>query len=276
MKNKFFKKIIISFIVIVLLAIGFLQLSLISTKMGEIDDLNSVSFGQSSDLKKSIEVIPLGENIKIKLIEANTGVPDGEFLQKEIAEAEMLKMVASEESLEKIIRDNLLEGVVKVALNGVVLTDDEYSYESGSVVLVVEPKRTITPGRQTLAVTITNPLTKETELIAQDFLWGVLAMNSDQDRYLVGQIGEIHFGVLDDEGNPVCDASLELIIKNQELGINDALSTKNGTIVNTGNCENLEVGNIIPDYKAFYTFGEAGDYVFDLIVEIDKWRIHYS
>ncbi|MFC1616272.1 hypothetical protein ACFL21_03960 [Patescibacteria group bacterium] len=110
----------------------------------------------------------------------------------------------------------------------------------------------------------------EVEKLTQDFSKGVLSMNSDKDRYLPGQSGELHFGVLDDKGVPVCDAELTLTVTAPDDSIH-ILSSQNGLIENTGNCNTTEIGFIEPDYRATYNFGEGvGDYKFNLLAETDN------
>ena len=88
----------------------------------------------------------------------------------------------------------------------------KYHFAKGSVVLVLDPDREFTPGIYTLDVTVTNPLTGEAQTLSQNFAWGVLAMNTNQDTYVAGQTGSLAIGVLDDGGNIVCDAQLKLTV----------------------------------------------------------------
>ncbi|HLD07777.1 MAG TPA: FG-GAP-like repeat-containing protein, partial [Candidatus Peribacterales bacterium] len=143
----------------------------------------------------------------------------------------------------------------------------QFTFSAGSVILVLSPVRRFTPGLYTLTLRITNPITGETETFDQDFTWGVLAMNPDKDRYRQGETADMHFGVLDDEGEIVCDASLSLIVDAPD-GSRHTLSSGNGLIETTGTCGVKQAGFIKPDYKATYFFTEgAGTYTFHLTAE---------
>ncbi|MBU0766412.1 LamG domain-containing protein [Patescibacteria group bacterium] len=158
------------------------------------------------------------------------------------------------------------------------VVESPFHYKPGSVLLVLEPTRQFKPGKYTVEVTVTHPLTGEQQVLTQDFSWGVLAMNTDQDRYLPNDIAQIAFGVLDDAGEIVCDSELELIItppqnpKKQKTKPNFVdpstsvivLSTEDGSIKTTGSCGIKEAGLIDPDYEAFITLSEEGTYQLEL------------
>ena len=91
-----------------------------------------------------------------------------------------------------------------------VIPEENIRFQSGSVVMVIDPPRTFTPGLYQMKVQVANPITGEVEEFEQDFAWGVLAMNTGQDVYEVGQTADIHIGVLDDEGEIVDDAEVVL------------------------------------------------------------------
>ena len=92
---------------------------------------------------------------------------------------------------------------------------------TGSTTTVdLAPSNQIRPGLY--KVTITDAENNSTE---QDFTWGVLAMNFDKSEYHPGETGDIAMAALNDNGDMVCDAALELRIMNNELGVNDILST---------------------------------------------------
>ncbi len=134
-----------------------------------------------------------------------------------------------------------------------------YHFEKGSIVLAIEPERQFAPGMYTLVVTIRNPLTGETETIEQDFAWGVLAMNPNQDRFVKGSTGRIDIGVLDDKGYILCNADLSLSITSPS-GEVILLSTDDNSISITNTCGTKSSTNVSPDYAAFMTFAEAGTY----------------
>jgi len=123
------------------------------------------------------------------------------------------------------------------------------------------PSDQIKPGKY--EVTITDAENKSTQ---QDFTWGVLAMNFDKSEYHPGETGDIAFGVLNDRGDMVCNADLELSIKNAALGINDTLSTRgigNTAIIVNSQCQKHDF-SLEPDYEGHYKFGAAGNYQLQL------------
>jgi len=65
--------------------------------------------------------------------------------------------------------------------------------------------------------------------------------------------------VLKDDGHTVCDAGLELRIKNHESKIETILLTADGTIKYSGKCRSNNVTDV-PDYFAYYQVEEPGTY----------------
>jgi len=140
----------------------------------------------------------------------------------------------------------------------VIVPDENIRFQVGSVVMVIEPLRSFTPGLYHVNIRIANPITGEVRELEQDFAWGVLAMNTDQDVYEVGQTADIHVGVLDDRGDIVGDAEMVL-----EVVAPDG-SAESLVVPPTGTCGIKEVGFIEPDYRASYTFKQVGAYRFNL------------
>ncbi|QQS39286.1 glycosyltransferase [Candidatus Woesebacteria bacterium] len=128
------------------------------------------------------------------------------------------------------------------------ILDDKNGYE-----LVVDSNN-LSPGLYDLVV--------EDNLgnsIAQDFSWGVLAINTNKSIYTKGENAELSFAVLNEDGEMVCDAKLELGIRNSELGIDETLSTNDGSIRVTPGCNSKEM-LLTPDYEAEYKLGSMGIY----------------
>ena len=147
-----------------------------------------------------------------------------------------------------------------------------FHFEHGSVVLVVEPEREFTPGLYTLEVTVVNPLTNESQTLTQDFAWGVLAMNTDQDSYRLNETGSLSIGVLDDEGKIVCDAKLSLSVTAPsgavtEYETNPGFFSGKEKIAVTGTCGTKDPTLTSPDYEALLTFAESGNYALKLTAE---------
>ncbi len=148
--------------------------------------------------------------------------------------------------------------VTMTAKNGRRFTPD-FHFQKGSVVLVVEPERSFAPGLYTIEVTVTSPLTGESQTLTQDFAWGVLAMNTNQDRYEPGDAARIDMGVLDDSGEIVCSADLTLAITSPS-GEVATLSTQDSSIQTTGTCGKKQPGFIEPDFQTYFTLLESGVY----------------
>ena len=140
----------------------------------------------------------------------------------------------------------------------IILDPEAIEYEAGSIVMVLDLPRKFKPGIYSAAVEITNPISGAKELVMQDFAWGVLALNADKDTYKKGEIGDMHIGVLDDEGRPVCDAILDLQI------IPPKGKVPQVEVTNTGFCNTFDVSNIEPDYEAVHRFSHEGDYILNL------------
>ena len=120
----------------------------------------------------------------------------------------------------------------------------------------------IKPG--TYHVTVTD---NQGQNYTQDFSWGVLALNTDKSEYHPQETGDIAMAVLNDKGDMVCDANVQLQITNTQAGINDLLSTSATTsadmITVNPQCQKHDF-SLQPDYEAHYKFGPAGTYNFNL------------
>jgi len=200
--------------------------------------------------------------------------PAAEILVETIArDAAMKQEVAEAVRDSDIGRERVSKSEIRSPILSLTLTDADgrtfspaYHFVPGSVVLVLEPDRQFRPGLYTLSMTVTNPLTQEERVLTQDFAWGVLAMNANQDRYETGDRVQLAFGVLDDRGEIICDAALKLVVT-APGGDSFALSTDDQSIAVTGTCGAKKAGLITPDYEAFFTAAEAGTYELKLAAE---------
>ncbi|MFH1671074.1 MAG: hypothetical protein ABIA92_05860, partial [Patescibacteria group bacterium] len=211
-----------------------------------------------SEVRKAMENV--NKHVASLLNEKVVGI-----MKKSKESREVLVNATKEE--EQVTRNDerLTNSVISVELKdskGNVI-DSPFHYEPGSVLLALEPTRQFKPGRYTLEVTVTHPLSGEQQVLTQDFAWGVLAMNSDKDRYLPGDRAHLAFGVLTDGGEIVCDAKLNLAIETPSGEIVN-LSNESGSIVTTGTCGIKEAGLIKPDYETMITLAEAGTYTLHL------------
>ncbi len=134
-------------------------------------------------------------------------------------------------------------------------------------VIVDKDSRQFQPGKYTLRVAVK---TDEAIIISeQDFTWGVLAINTNKSIYEPGDDANLAMGVLDNDGNTICDADLTLVITSPS-GDAETLSSANGGIQNSGLCAgNTDVD--VPDYSASYTIPqEIGTYQMSFTAVTDE------
>ncbi|MCK5320008.1 hypothetical protein KAJ61_01310 [Candidatus Parcubacteria bacterium] len=134
---------------------------------------------------------------------------------------------------------------------------DEIIENNGDISVKLKNSKEFKPGLYKVVLKVEDR--DKIQTFEQDFTWGVLAINVNKSICLSGEEVYLQLGVLKDDGHTICDASLELRIKNYELGIETLLSTENGTIEYSGQCSGNNVTDV-PDYFAHYTTGEAGIY----------------
>lgn len=125
---------------------------------------------------------------------------------------------------------------------------------ANGMALTILPPKNFKPGKYTLKLTDSSG-----NVQTQDFTWGVLAINTNKSIYLLNEKADLAMAVLDDTGNMVCDANVELRITNQELKIDDVLSTSNGKIIVNPDCK-VHGYTAKPDYEASYQTSMAGVY----------------
>ena len=138
-----------------------------------------------------------------------------------------------------------------------------FHFAVGSVDLVLDPIQSFVPGLYTLEVTVTNPITGESQVLTQQFAWGVLALNADKDIYTQGDTAHIDFGTLDDKGEIVCDADLKLTVVTPDTTtqVYSTTSTSTGTtIIRTGTCGIKQAGFINPDFYTRVPLTQSGAY----------------
>lgn len=126
--------------------------------------------------------------------------------------------------------------------------------EQDPVVLRLIPPTKFKAGRYRLVIN-----DSEGNITTQNFTWGVLAINPNKSIYLPNETSRLAMAVLDETGLMICDAQVELRITNQELGINDTLSTSNGLIKVNPDCD-VKDYTPNPDYEATYQVKAAGAY----------------
>ncbi len=132
-----------------------------------------------------------------------------------------------------------------------------YHFTPGSAEFTLD-ERQFRPGYYTLRIASTDGRYSE-----QDFAWGVLTLNTHQDRYRTNERAQLHFGVLDDQGEIVCNANVMLTIIAPD-GSRHVLSTEDESIETTESCGVKEAGLIDPDYRASFLFTQEGEYALQL------------
>ena len=98
-----------------------------------------------------------------------------------------------------------------------------------------------------------------------EFLWGVLAVNTDKSMYLPDETANISMAVLDNQGHMVCDANVTLSIRDPS-NTETVLSTENGGIQVSDECGYYGV-TTLPDYYTAYQVAEVGTYLMNLTAE---------
>lgn len=131
-------------------------------------------------------------------------------------------------------------------------------------VVVDKPDRQFRPGKYTLRVTVL--ANKAKVVFSQDFTWGVLAINTDKSVYHPGDVSYLQMGVLDDNGDTICDADLHMTIVSP-LGNISVLDTSDGSIVREPQCGHNNIISV-PDYYANYaSTNEFGIYSITLTAD---------
>jgi murein DD-endopeptidase MepM/ murein hydrolase activator NlpD len=122
----------------------------------------------------------------------------------------------------------------------------------------INPSRSFAPGKYTVEVFRNGKVVS-----TQDFTWGVLAINTDHSIYHPEEMANIAMAVLNEAGELVCDANVNLTISDPN-GNQTVLSTDNGKIKVNSVCSK-KMFTLTPDYEANYNIGGAtGNYSMDL------------
>lgn len=120
-------------------------------------------------------------------------------------------------------------------------------------IITVLPSVSFTPGKYTVRVTDSTGA-----MVEQDFLWGVLAINTNKSMYSPGETARLAIAVLDESGSMVCDAGVTLGIRDPS-GAQQILTTTDGTIIVNPECH-IKDKTVKPDYEAVYQTRGIGSY----------------
>jgi hypothetical protein len=120
--------------------------------------------------------------------------------------------------------------------------------------------RAFRPGKYALDLELVDGGTTYTETV--EFYWGVLVVNTDQSVYEVGDTAALSLGVVDDQGNTICDAILELAITSPS-GVRSLIPVNASPECGPNNVIS------VPDYDAEYALSEVGTHSVE-VTEFDS------
>ena len=135
----------------------------------------------------------------------------------------------------------------------------EIKYENGKISLNLNHshfQQEFKPGKYKLEIEVNDNGKIYTQ--SQEFVYGVLAINTNKSIYLPGEEAYLQIAVLDDSGRTICNSKIKLEIKD-EKGKIQTLSTEDQTIKYSGECEGDNVTDV-PDYFAHYKVEQVGKY----------------
>ena len=107
-----------------------------------------------------------------------------------------------------------------------------------TVIRVEKGNASFRPGRYTLVVS-GPPSSGDFGVARRDFMWGVLAINTNKATYTVGEKAYLQFASLDEYGHTLCDSKLEVKLTNITNGSNaqtETFSTESDTITRNSTC----------------------------------------
>jgi len=129
--------------------------------------------------------------------------------------------------------------------------------DAGSVEIVVD-KAALVPDIYSVEV-----LDNKSTFIVQNFSWGVLAINTNKSTYLPGDTVDFAMAVLDNDGEMVCNANVDLTITSPSGVATRLSSEEGGIIVNEDVCQSKDF-TLTPDYEASFRTTEQGTYSLSL------------
>ncbi len=124
--------------------------------------------------------------------------------------------------------------------------------------------RSFRPGKYMAEITMREGEDVFTETV--EFYWGLLAMNVNQSSYVPGEMVPIAMAALDDLGDTICDADLQLSVTDP------AGTAHNVPVEQSGLCGDNNVIDVA-DYLATYTAGGVGAYTLALTEYDNENRI---
>lgn len=169
----------------------------------------------------------------------------------------------AKEKIEMVINNAATENDVRVEIendhHSQINAHIDKKLVNGEVVFSINPEVGMTPGKYKVLV-INN--SNNQILSEQDFTWGVLAINTHKSIYLPGETANIAIAVLNEQGQMVCDAQVQLEIVSP-WGQKTTLSTSDGSIIVNRDCLLHQITEK-PDYEGSYITSDTGRYLITL------------
>ncbi len=198
-------------------------------------------------------LIPAITDLSVSNNSANVVVPARvhKLAKENYRPNEEIKVVI-ENGLHKEFKTELID-----AVGGKVALETTETETGAAKVITINQPSSFRPGKYTLRISDGKGGVSE-----QDFSWGVLAINPDKSIYSPNETADLAIGVLDEGGNMVCDAQVELQITDPS-GKVTSLSTDNGKVIINPECKSHNF-TLKPDYETNYHVGGAGKYNMNL------------
>ncbi len=194
-------------------------------------------------------IIPAITDLSVSNDSATVAVPARvhRLAKEDYRPNEEIKVVI-ENGINKKFKTELIDAVgQKVAL-------ETTEKETGAAkVITINQPSSFRPGKYTLRISDGKGGVSE-----QDFSWGVLAINPDKSIYAPQENADLAIAVLDEGGNMVCDAQVELQITDPNNKVT-SLSTDNGKVLINPECKSHDF-TLKPDYETNYQVGGIGEY----------------
>lgn len=124
--------------------------------------------------------------------------------------------------------------------------------------------RAFRPGKYSVELQMQEDVNTYTDSV--EFYWGLLAVNTHKSIYEPHEEAALSLAALDDHGNTLCDALLELAITAPSG------ETQQVPVVKSGYCGGNNVTDT-PDYLARYTVQGAGEYAVSLIMRDESGAV---
>jgi len=124
----------------------------------------------------------------------------------------------------------------------------------GKATHTIYPPVSLQPGKYTLAVSDWTG-----QVVTQVFRWGTININTDSSVYASGDLALIELTTLDDQGQRVCNAMVNLTVTDPS-GYNTSLTTTDGSLSNNPDCSREANNETKPDYSGTYLVNRPGNY----------------